>query len=54
MGKDFFFEKYAYSILSKKQVDEMKKMLEKEKKDKEPKQPTEVPDMNLDDDDNKN
>ena len=29
-------------------------LLKEEEKDKEPKQPTDVPDMNLDDDDNKN
>lgn len=51
MGKDFFFEKYAYSILSKKQVEEMRQRLVKEDKDKKA---AEVPDMNLDDDDNKN
>ena len=52
-----FFEQYAYSILTKKQTEEMKKKIErKQKAASEAQKPNDVPVMNLDDDDvnNKN
>ena len=57
-GQNLFFEQYAYSILTKKQANEMRESMErKQKAAAEAQQKTnEVPDMNLDDDDvnNKN
>ena len=57
-GQNLFFEQYAYSILTKKQANEMRQSMErKQKAAAEAQQKTnEVPDMNLDDDDvnNKN
>ena len=56
-GQNLFFEQYAYSILTKKQTEEMKQNMEKKQKAAEDAQkPNDVPDMNLDDDDvnNKN
>ena len=56
-GQEFMFEQYAYSVLTKKQVEEMKKNMEKKQKEKEQTPPpsADTTDMNLDDDDvNKN
>ena len=56
-GQSLFFEQYAYSILTKKQADEMKQNIErKQKAASDAQKPNDVPDMNLDDDDvnNKN
>ena len=56
-GQNLFFEQYAYSILTKKQTEEMKQNIErKQKAASEAQKPNDVPDMNLDDDDvnNKN
>ena len=55
-GQNLFLEQYAYSILSKKQTEEMKQNIEKKQKAASEAQTTnEAPDMNLDDDDvNKN
>ena len=56
-GQNLFFEQYAYSILTKKQTEEMKQSIErKQKAAADAQKPNEVPDMNLDDDDvnNKN
>ena len=56
-GQNLFFEQYAYSILTKKQTEEMKQNIErKQKAAADAQKPNEVPDMNLDDDDvnNKN
>ena len=51
-GQNLFFEQYAYSILSKKQTEEMKTNIERKQKAAEDAQKTnDVPDMNLDDDD---
>ena len=51
-GQNLFFEQYAYSILSKKQTEEMKNNIERKQKAAEDAQKTnDVPDMNLDDDD---
>ena len=51
-GQNLFFEQYAYSILSKKQTEEMKTNIERKQKSAEDAQKTnDVPDMNLDDDD---
>ena len=56
-GQKLFFEQYAYSILTKKQTEEMKENYERKQKAASDAQKTnDVPDMNLDDDDvnNKN
>ena len=56
-GQNLFFEQYAYSILTKKQTEEMKQNIErKQKAASEAQKPNDVPDMNLDEDDvnNKN
>jgi len=56
-GQNLFFEQYAYSILTKKQTEEMKQNIErKQKAASEAQKPNDIPDMNLDDDDvnNKN
>ena len=56
-GQNLFFEQYAYSILTKKQTEEMKQNIErKQKAASEAQKPNDVPVMNLDDDDvnNKN
>ena len=56
-GQNLFFEQYAYSILTRKQSEEMKKNFErKQKAAADAQKPNDVPDMNLDDDDvnNKN
>ena len=56
-GQNLFFEQYAYSILTKKQTEEMKQNIErKQKAAADAQKPNDVPDMNLDDDDvnNKN
>ena len=56
-GQNLFFEQYAYSILTKKQTEEMKQKIErKQKAASEAQKPNDIPDMNLDDDDvnNKN
>ncbi len=56
-GQNLFFEQYAYSILTKKQTEEMKQNIErKQKAASEAQKTNDVPDMNLDDDDvnNKN
>jgi cathepsin B len=56
-GQNLFFEQYAYSILTRKQTEEMKQSIErKNKAAAEAQKANEVPDMNLDDDDvnNKN
>ena len=56
-GQNLFFEQYAYSILTRKQAEEMKQNIERKQKAASDAQKTnEVPDMNLDDDDvnNKN
>ena len=56
-GQNLFFEQYAYSILTRKQAEEMKRNIErKQKAAADAQKPNDVPDMNLDDDDvnNKN
>ena len=55
-GQNLFFEQYSYSLLSKKQAEEMKQNIEKKQKAAaDAQKPNDVPDMNLDDDDvNKN
>ena len=56
-GQNLFFEQYAYSILTRKQSEEMKQNYErKQKAAADAQKPNDVPDMNLDDDDvnNKN
>ena len=55
-GQNLFLEQYAYSILSKKQTEEMKQNIEKKQKAaSETPTTNDAPDMNLDDDDvNKN
>ena len=56
-GQNLFLEQYAYSILSKKQTEEMRQNLErKQKAASEAQKANDIPDMNLDDDDvnNKN
>ena len=56
-GQNLFFEQYAYSILTKKQTEEMKQNIERKQRAASDAQKTnEAPDMNLDDDDvnNKN
>jgi cathepsin B len=56
-GQNLFFEQYAYSLMSKKQTEEMKQNYEKKQKAaSDAQKPNDVPDMNLDDDDvnNKN
>jgi len=51
-GQNFFFEQYAYSILTKKEAEEMKQNIQRKQKAQEDAQKgNEVPDMNLDDDD---
>ena len=56
-GQNLFFEQYAYSILTKKQAEEMKQNMDrKQKAAADAQKSNDVPDMNLDDDDvnNKN
>ena len=56
-GQNLFFEQYAYSILTRKQAEEMKQNIERKQRAASDAQKTnEAPDMNLDDDDvnNKN
>ena len=56
-GQSLFFEQYSYSILTKKQAQEMREKMEKRQKESgDGQKPGDVPDMNLDDDDvnNKN
>ena len=56
-GQNLFFEQYAYSILTKKQTEEMRQNIErKQKAASDAQKPNDVSDMNLDDDDvnNKN
>ncbi len=56
-GQNLFFEQYAYSVLTKKQAEEMKQNIErKQKAASDAQKSNDVPDMNLDDDDvnNKN
>ena len=56
-GQNLFFEQYAYSILTRKQAEEMKQNIErKQRAASEAQKTNEAPDMNLDDDDvnNKN
>ena len=56
-GQNLFFEQYAYSILTRKQAEEMKQNIERKQRAASDTQKTnEAPDMNLDDDDvnNKN
>ena len=54
-NQNLFFEQYAYSVLTKKQMEEMKENIErKNKAANEAQKPTDVPDMNLDDEDASN
>ena len=51
-GQNLFFEQYAYSILTRKQAEEMKNSIEKKNKAaNEAQKQNDIPDMNLDDDD---
>ena len=60
-GQNLFFEQYAYSIMTKKQTEEMRQSIERKQKaaaeaQQQQQKTNDVPDMNLDDDDvnNKN
>ena len=51
-NQNLFFEQYAYSVLTKKQTEEMKNSIErKNKAANEAQKQNDIPDMNLDDDD---
>jgi cathepsin B len=51
-NQNLFFEQYAYSVLTKKQTEEMKSSIErKNKAANEAQKQNDIPDMNLDDDD---
>ena len=51
-NQNLFFEQYAYSVLTKKQTEEMKNSIErKQKAANEAQKQGDIPDMNLDDDD---
>jgi len=54
-NQNLFFEQYAYSVLTKKQTEEMKNSIErKQKAANEAQKQNDIPDMNLDDDDGSN
>ena len=54
-NQNLFFEQYAYSVLTKKQTEEMKNSIDrKNKAANEAQKQNDIPDMNLDDDDGSN
>ena len=51
-NQNLFFEQYAYSVLTKRQSEEMRSSIErKNKAASEAQKQNDIPDMNLDDDD---
>jgi cathepsin B len=52
-NQNLFFEQYAYSVLTKKQTEEMKSSIERKQKaaNEAQQKQSDIPDMNLDDDD---
>ena len=54
-NQNLFFEQYAYSVLTKKQTEEMRNSIERKNKAaseaQKQNQNNDIPDMNLDDDD---